>query len=65
VLSRGKDITQLFNTALIEDSELAIRIALWGRDIRGGAGERKLFRDILLHLEKTEPGLSVEDESSP
>jgi hypothetical protein len=53
--SRGKDITQLFNTALIEDSQLAIRIALWGRDIRGGAGERKLFRDMLLHLEKTNP----------
>ena len=50
---RGKDVTGLFNKALIEDSELAIRIALWARDIRGGAGERKLFRDILLHLEAT------------
>lgn len=50
---RGKDVTPLFNKALIEDSELAIRIALWARDIRGGAGERKLFRDILLHLEQT------------
>lgn len=53
--SRGKDITNLFNLALIEDSELAIRIALWGRDVRGGAGERKLFRDILQHLEKVNP----------
>lgn len=53
--SRGKDITQLFNLALIEDSELAIRVALWGRDIRGGAGERKLFRDILVHLEAVNP----------
>lgn len=53
--SRGKDITQLFNAALIEDSELAIRIALWARDIRSGAGERKLFRDILLHLESVNP----------
>jgi hypothetical protein len=52
---RGKDVTGLFNKALVEDSELAIRIALWARDIRGGAGERKLFRDILLHLEKVNP----------
>jgi hypothetical protein len=53
--SRGKDITQLFNLALIEDSELAIRIALHGRDVRQGAGERKLFRDILQHLESVNP----------
>lgn len=53
--SRGKDITQLFDLALIEDSELAIRIALHGRDVRQGAGERKLFRDILQHLEKVSP----------
>ena len=30
-------------------------IALWARDIRGGAGERKLFRDILLDLSKNDP----------
>jgi hypothetical protein len=53
--SRGKDITKLFNLALIEDSELAIRIALHGRDVRQGAGERKLFRDILQHLESVNP----------
>lgn len=53
--SRGKDITKLFNSALIEDSELAIRIALWARDVRGGSGERKLVRDILVHLEKVNP----------
>lgn len=53
--SRGKDIRPLFNQALIEDSELAIRIALWGRDVRSGAGERKLVRDILQHLESVNP----------
>jgi hypothetical protein len=53
--SRGKDITELFNLALIEDSELAIRIALHGRDVRQGAGERQLFRDILVHLEQVNP----------
>jgi hypothetical protein len=53
--SRGKDITQLFDLALIEDSDLAIRIALHGRDVRQGAGERQLFRDVLLHLERVNP----------
>ena len=35
-------------------SDLALRIALWARDARGGAGERELFRSILKYLEKTD-----------
>jgi hypothetical protein len=58
--SRGKDISNLFAQALAENPEYAIRIALWGRDIRGGAGERKLFRDILLQLEKANPRYLLE-----
>jgi hypothetical protein len=58
--SRGKDITQLFDLALIEDSDLAVRIALHGRDVRQGTGERKLFRDVLRHLEKVKPNLLTE-----
>lgn len=50
--SRGKDISAEFEAAYQEDSDLALRIALWARDVRGGSGERQLFRDILLHLEK-------------
>jgi len=53
--SRGKDITPLFERAYQENQDLAIRIAQWTRDVRGGAGERQLFRDILLHLEKLHP----------
>ena len=49
--SRGKDIIPAFVAAFVEDRELALRVALWSRDARGGAGERKLFRDILSHLE--------------
>jgi hypothetical protein len=49
--SRGKDIIPAFTAAYVEDKELALRIALWARDARGGSGERKLFRDILTHLE--------------
>ena len=50
--SRGKDIVPQWEQAYQEDADLALRIALWTRDVRGGAGERKLFRDVLLHIEK-------------
>ena len=48
--SRGKNIIPAFVAAFASNPELAIRIALWARDVRGGAGERKLFRDILTYL---------------
>lgn len=52
--SRGKDIIPAFVAAYVEDKDLALRVALWARDARGGAGERKLFRDILVYLESTD-----------
>lgn len=52
--SRGKDIVPAFTGALVEDKNLALRIALWARDARQGAGEREIFRSILKHLEKTD-----------
>lgn len=56
--SRGRDITGDFAAALAVNPELAVRIALWARDVRGGAGERQIFRDILLNLEKNSPELA-------
>ena len=53
--SRGKDIVPAFTAAYVENSDLALRIAQWARDARGGSGERQIFRDILVHLEKTNP----------
>lgn len=50
--SRGKDIIPQFLAAYTVDPEKALRVAAWARDIRGGSGERKLFRDILSYLEK-------------
>lgn len=50
--SRGKDITPLFERAYQEDRVLALRIAAWARDVRGGAGERQVFRDVLKFIEK-------------
>jgi hypothetical protein len=52
--SRGKDIKPAFAAALAENRELALRVAAWLRDARGGAGERQLFRDILVYLEQTD-----------
>jgi hypothetical protein len=52
--SRGKDIVPAFTAALVENRELALRIAAWARDARGGAGERESFRNILRYLEKTD-----------
>ena len=51
--SRGKNIVGDFTAAFVEDKEIALRIAAWSRDARGGAGERQIFRDILKHLENT------------
>jgi hypothetical protein len=52
--SRGKNIVPAFTAAYVENKDIALRIALWARDARGGAGERQLFRDVLKHLEKTD-----------
>jgi len=57
--SRGKDITGDFTAAYVENQDVALRIAQWARDVRGGAGERQLFRDILVHLEKRDPDAAL------
>ena len=53
--SRGKNVIPAFTAAFVEDKALALRVAAWARDVRGGAGERQLFRDILVYLEKNDP----------
>jgi len=52
--SRGKNIIPAFTAAYVENPVIAGRIALWSRDVRGGAGERKIFRDVLLELTKND-----------
>jgi hypothetical protein len=50
---RGKDkntLISMFTNAYMEDPLTATRILFWVRDVRGGAGERQIFRDILEHL---------------
>ena len=53
--SRGKNIIPQFTAAFVENDDLALRIAAWARDARGGAGEREVFRQILTHLETANP----------
>ena len=47
---RGKDILPLLRNAHADNILLTLRCLLWGRDIRGGAGERDLFRNALFYL---------------
>jgi hypothetical protein len=56
---RGQDKQRLisgFSKAFNEDSTRALKILFWARDVREGAGERQVFKDILVYLanERTE-----------
>jgi len=51
--SRGMNLVAGFERAMQEDEDLALRVALWARDARGGAGERKVFEHLLTYLEKS------------
>ena len=53
--SRGKDLSTEFARALAQDETTALRLLMWARDVRGGAGEREVVRKILMNLEKTNP----------
>lgn len=57
--SRGKNITTDFTAAYVQNSDYALRIAQWARDVRVGAGERQIFRDLLVHLEKRDPDAAL------
>ncbi len=50
---------QAFERAFAQDSKLALRILLWARDARGGAGERDTFRFILHWLERRHPQVAA------
>lgn len=50
---------QAFERAFNEDPKLALRIAMWARDARGGAGERATFRFILHWLERRHPTVAA------
>ena len=50
---RGQDKQRLiatFSKAFNEDPKRAMKLLFWARDVRGGAGERQVFRDIIKYL---------------
>ena len=50
-----KEIIARFVQAYTEDADLAMKLLFFARDIRGGLGERKVFRTILGWLAENEP----------
>lgn len=60
--SRGRDLTEVFKKAYEEDKDLTIRALLWCRDIRGGAGERQQFRDLVKSIQDRDTVLRIMDK---
>ena len=50
-----QEIIVRFARAYAEDRDLAMKMLFYSRDIRGGLGERRVFRTILNHLADTQP----------
>jgi hypothetical protein len=53
--AEGCDIENRFMRAYAENPDIAMKLAFFARDIRGGLGERRVFRTILRWLAKNEP----------
>lgn len=49
----------LFDKAFVEDEVLTLKWLLFLRDVRGGAGERKSFREFTLHFFDKHPDLAL------
>lgn len=54
-------IIKTFNLAFAEDKELAMKLLFYVRDIRGGQGERRVFRVIMNHLAKNKPEVVIKN----
>lgn len=54
-------IIKTFNLAYAEDKELAMKLLFYVRDIRGGQGERRVFRVIMNYLAKNKPEVVIKN----
>ena len=50
-----EEIIKRFTRAYAEDADLAMKMLFFARDIRGGLGERRVFKVILKYLAAAEP----------
>lgn len=57
--SRGHDLSKQFLAAFKEDRDVALRILLWARDVRGGAGEREQYRNLLKSVIQRDPEVAL------
>ena len=55
------EITERFMRAFTEDKDIAMKLLFFSRDVRGGLGERKVFRTILKWLANTAPDSVVKN----
>ena len=53
--AKTAEIERRFMRAFAEDRDVAMKLAFYARDVRGGLGERRAFRIILRWLAKREP----------
>ena len=56
-----EEIQKRFSRAFYEDKNLALKIAFYARDVRGGLGERKIFRVILEWLAENSPSSVIKN----
>ena len=47
---QAAEMIKIFEKAYGEDPRVALKILFWSRDVRGGAGERKFFQTVMMHI---------------
>lgn len=57
------DVIRAFSLAFNENPISALRIIFWARDIRGGAGERRVFKIIMEYLAKSKKDSIIKNMS--
>lgn len=55
------EIITRFIAAYMENADIAMRILFYGRDVRGGLGERRVFRTVLKYLAENEPASVIKN----
>lgn len=55
---RHEEAIDLFNKAYASDRNMALKALFYLRDLRGGAGERDLFREIFKELHRRDPDVA-------